>query len=191
MSARIRLAAAALGTVCAAAPAGARAQTVTPSTTTQAASPLLLYNPPGSSYYARLDTIGTAVPVSGSSARIFHALRSVYADLKIPLTLVDSANGWLGTLQLVRTYTLGPMRLSRALDCGSEMTGPVADDSRVELAVVTFVLPEGPENSSLRTAVVASSQSLNGEQRDRVQCSTTGYLEEWIRGRVLLRAARP
>ena len=53
----------------------------------------------------------------GGRAQAFHALRSVYAQLQVPLTLVDSASGWLGTLRLIRTYTLGPMRLSRALDC--------------------------------------------------------------------------
>ena len=178
-----------LGAVLAAGPV-ALAQGSTASTTTQAAASLMLFNPPGSSFYARLDTIGHAVTVAGKRADVFHALRSVYADLQIPLTLVDSANGWLGTLRLVRTYTLGPMRLSRALDCGSEMTGPVADDSRVELAVVTFTLPEGANATSVRTAVVASSQSIGGEQRDRVQCSTTGYLEEWIRGRLLERRVR-
>ena len=185
---RLALAAALLPLALAAAPA--RAQTSSASTTTQAAAPLMLFNPPGTSYYASLDTIGTAVTVRGARAQAFHALRSVYAELQVPLTLEDSASGWLGTLHLIRTYTLGTMRLSRALDCGSEMTGPVADDARIELALVTFVRAVGADSVAVRTALVASSRSVTGEQRDRVQCSTKGYLEDWIRGRLLERAAR-
>ncbi len=169
------------------APAQAPAS-ATPSTAVQSVP---MYTFPGNTMYARLDTVGTAITIAGPRERAFHALRSVYAALQVPVTDADSAAGWLGNLRLIRTYALGPMALSSALDCGTGMSGPVADEARVQLAVVTFLLPAGADATSVRTALVAQSQSLEGAQSDRVLCSTKGYLEDWIRSRLRAALQRP
>ncbi len=172
--------------------AAARAQTpATAPAPTTAMQSVPLYNFPGNTMYARLDTIGTAVTVAGPKAQAFHALRGVYAELQVPVADADSAAGWLGALHLTRTYSLGRMRMSSALDCGSGMSGPVADDARIQMALVTFVVPAGADSTSVRTAVVAQSQSLGGEQSDRVLCNTKGYLEDWIVQRLRRQLARP
>ncbi len=173
-----------------AAPARAQAPATQPAPTTAMQS-VPLYNFPGNTMYARLDTIGTAVTVTGPKAQVFHALRAVYGELQVPVMDADSAAGWLGALHLTRTYALGRMRMSSALDCGSGMSGPVADDARIQMALVTFVAPAGADSSSVRTAVVAQSQSLGGAASDRVLCNTKGYLEDWIVQRVRRQLARP
>ncbi len=162
-----------------------------PITPTTAVQPVPLYNFPGNTMYARLDTIGTAVTVAAPKAQVFHALRAVYGELQVPVADADSAAGWLGALHLTRTYSLGRLRMSSALDCGSGMSGPVADDARIQMALVTFVVPAGADSSSVRTAVVAQSQSIGGERSDRVLCNTKGYLEDWIVGRLRRQLARP
>ncbi len=157
----------------------------TASTTTQQASSLPLYTYPGFTLHVSLDTIGRAVAVATPRALAFRSLRAVYAELKVPLTDVDSAAGWLGTLRLIRTQSLGRFPLSRLLDCGRGMNGPVADNARVQMALVSFVSARAEDSASVRTALVASAQSLDGASGDRAVCSSTGFLESWMRVRLL------
>ncbi len=177
-----RLAALVIALSLAARPAPAQS---TASTTTQQASSLPLYTYPGFTFHVSLDTVGRAAAGAAPRAAAFRALRAVYAELKVPRTDVDSVAGGLGTLRLIRTQSLGSYPLSRLLDCGRGMSGPVADNARVQMALVTFVAAGGADSTSVRTALVASAQSLDGASGDRAVCSSTGFLESWMRERLL------
>jgi hypothetical protein len=164
---------------------------VTASTTTPAGNALPLYTYPGFTFHVSLDTVGVPVTMALPPALAFSALRYAYADLHVPLTLDDSAAGWLGTLHLIRTQSLGTLWLSQVVDCGVGMTGPIADNARVQLAIVSFV-GRGTSDSTatVRTALLASAQSLGGQSSDRVLCTSRGALEAWIRSRITARTGR-
>ncbi len=132
-----------------------------------------------------LDSVGRPVNIATSPSGAFMALTVAYAELQIPLTLVDSARGTLGTLRLVRTQSLAGAPLSRLIDCGSSMSGPFADNARVALAIVSFLTPGSRDSISLRTAVVGLAESIDGTSREPVLCSSTGFLESRIRRAVI------
>ena len=113
-------------------------------------------------------------------AAVLFAARAVLEDLGVPAAFSDAPRGLLGNAQLVATRRLGRYRLSQIVDCGTNLNGPIADQSRVRMAVMVIVDSLGPSESEYRVALAAGSQSLEGATRPPLACSTTGILEENI-----------
>src|SRR5215813_2816507 len=82
---------------------------------------------PGELTQVLSDTMGTPYDVPFPVARVYQALLSVYAELKIPMEVKDSVAGQLGSQMFYRQNSLGGKQISTYLSCGDSITGPNAD----------------------------------------------------------------
>ena len=81
----------------------------------------------------------------------------------------------------------GNEALSSYLNCGESFTGPVANNYRIYISLISVVRPDGKGASELETAFSAQAQNMEGTSADRIACGSTGRLEERIRKTVLLK----
>jgi hypothetical protein len=128
-----------------------------------------------------LDTLGVPSKVAGTPAAVFSRLRALYRQLGVRTEVDDSARGRIGSLEIRRTQSFAGGWLSRIVECGAGATGPVADNARVTLSIVTFVGPAGGDSTTVRTGLVAYAQSTDGSTRESMPCSSRGYVEMWLR----------
>jgi hypothetical protein len=82
---------------------------------------------------------------------------------------------------------LGNESMSAYLNCGESFTGPVANNYRIYISLMSIVRPDGKGASELETAFSAQAQNMEGTSGDRIACGSTGRLEERIRKSVLLK----
>ena len=110
-----------------------------------------------------------------SADRLWSALPGAYAELGVPLTVVDSAAHSLGS-QAVSRRPVGGLRLSRILECGTGSYGPNAERYTVQLTVLSAVQPVDAKRSVLITRVggTAAPNGLNSS----VKCESNGALED-------------
>ncbi len=111
------------------------------------------------------------------AANAWAALPQAYASLGLE-TVVHAAVRAVTSQSNVRR-TLGGVRLSRMLDCGSAMGSPRADNYTISLFVETRVDSLGPAETVLRTRVQATGHDISVNSHS-VQCSTSGHLEREI-----------
>jgi hypothetical protein len=124
-----------------------------------------------------------SLPVAQS--RAFEALRGVYAELGVPPSMDDAANGRVGNTNFFKSRKFGNEAMSSYLNCGNSITGSAADNYRIYISLVSVVRPDGANASELETAFTAFAQNMEGTAGDRIACGTTGRLEERIRQSVL------
>jgi hypothetical protein len=90
---------------------------------------------------------------------------------------VDAAQRTASTTDLQVRRQLARKPLSQYLDCGSNLTGLIANSYRVSLNVSSTLTPGPQGGSTLQTSVSASATSPQGASSAPVSCSTTGRLE--------------
>ena len=122
------------------------------------------------------DTSGVPIEYDVRPGLVYDAVRKVYAELKIPLTLDDSTTGEIGNLKFYRTGSLGGSQLSSYVSCGSGVTGPYADQYRVYMALRSIVAPAG-SGSRLRTVLFAAAMDVSQGARQAMPCESNGRLE--------------
>ncbi len=118
--------------------------------------------------------------VEATPAEAFAALRAVYTELKIPRSVADSANGQIGTLRLVRTFTIGDERMSAYLNCGAGLTGANADSWRITMGIASFVRTASDGKTTVATGLVAQAEDMGGASKEPVMCGSSGLLEARI-----------
>ena len=126
-------------------------------------------------------------PIAAPPSRAFEAVKKVYDELGIPPGTNDPANGRYGNSDFWKSRRLGNESLSAYLNCGETFTGPVANNYRIYISLVSIVRPDGKGASELETAFSAQAQNMEGTSADRIACGSTGRLEEHIRKSVLLK----
>jgi len=135
----------------------------------------------------------TSVPVNSKAAipappsRVFDALKSVYEDLGVPPGTHDPATGRIGNTDFWKSRQFANEPMSTFLSCGESLTGPVANNYRIYMSLVSMVHPDGKGASEVETAFSAQAQNMEGTSGDRIACGTTGKLEERIRKALLLK----
>ena len=123
------------------------------------------------------DTMGATFEVPAAAARAFAAMDSVFGDLKVPTGVRDPAVLQVGNLEYVKRGSFAGRRMSAWLDCGSNMSGPRADNYRIELGMVAFITAVGRESSIMRMAVIGTALDVGEAARPTIPCYTTGALE--------------
>ncbi len=119
---------------------------------------------------------------------VYKAVARVYSDLEIPVTLQDATEGVVAA-EGFRLTRIDGRRPNRWVDCGTDIAGPVANDSYVTATVATFVETQASGGTAVHTQVEASAQrrdSATGE----LHCTTTGRLEALILERIQTRLPR-
>src|SRR5258706_3623815 len=97
---------------------------------------------PGQLTQVLSDTMGTPYDVPFPLAGVHHALLGVYAELKIPTEVKDSAVGQIGSQMFYRQDTVGRRQISSYLSCGDGITRRNADYYRVYMNISAILEPQ-------------------------------------------------
>jgi hypothetical protein len=125
----------------------------------------------------RPDYVGAFV-VKDARDRLWSQLPAVYTELGLPAPVMDESIWTVEVRNHTATRRIGDIRMSQILDCGSDMTGQLADTHRIRLSVRTWLEPAGGENTEVRTRVDALASSM--ERSATFSCSSRGELEARI-----------
>lgn len=123
---------------------------------------------------------GATYTVDVPPERAISVLAAVYQEMEIPVTLRDPATRSLGNPELAGRRRLAGRPLSAYLDCGHTLTGPVADNYRVQLSVITSLQPAEGGKTRVVTRVGGQARSNEGASGHPVTCTSRGRLEEQI-----------
>jgi hypothetical protein len=121
------------------------------------------------------------VPVKGSPADAMTALTQIYGQLKIPIGIMNTGAGQIGTQNLrVPSHRIGTRMLSDYLNCGQEsMTGSRADLDDVTITTMTTVRQDRDSTTVVGTQVSGWARPT-GTSSNGVDCQSTGELERTI-----------
>ena len=123
----------------------------------------------------------------GSPGEVWPALQAAYEELELEVTASDPGTGTLAARQN-RMRSLGGERNSRWVDCGDDLTGPVADKSYVTFDVVSQLTRASATSTQLVVQVQARGRRRDNASGELI-CSSTGALEAEIHERVGRRMA--
>jgi hypothetical protein len=137
----------------------------------------------------RREALVARAVLDGTRRQVFNAIPDAFADVGLPLPLMDQGR-WTGAVQEHRAMgRLGRDRLSRFLECGMGATGPNADTRRIQLSVYVLVQPtRGDSETPVQIRVDAVAHSTEGTAATPMTCSSQGVLEQAIANALQLRA---
>jgi hypothetical protein len=130
------------------------------------------------------DVGGTTHRISATPDKVWAVLPTVYQGLGITVGTSLPDYMTIGNSKLELNRTLGGQPLSSFVSCGYGPNGaPIADSYRVNMAVVTTVVPVAGGAAQVETRVqgTATNRAVSGAS---VTCATTGRLEGLIAERV-------
>lgn len=120
--------------------------------------------------------------VDASLDAVWPALGAVYEALELNVTSRSRPDGFVAA-EGFRMARIDGRRPSRWVDCGVDITGPVADDAFVTATVATFLEADPTGGTVVRTQVDASARRRDSATGD-LHCSPTGRLEALILERI-------
>lgn len=105
-------------------------------------------------------------------------LGHTYDQLGIPIEYADPAANGIGNPGY-SARRIGGDRMAAFLDCGSDFSGPLANQHEITLTVVTTLAPAGPESTEVTTLVDAwgKPRAVSGNP---IHCVSKGVLERRI-----------
>ena len=130
-------------------------------------------------------------PVPAAPNRVFDAVKAVYDEIGVPVGTHDPTTGRIGNLDFWKLRRFANEPMSTFIHCGESFTGPVANNYRIYMSLMSIVRPDGKGAAELETAFTAQAQNMEGSSSDRIACGTTGRLEERIKKAVLLKIGQP
>jgi hypothetical protein len=132
-----------------------------------------------SGYDVRISDDGRSASVTLRAApeAAWTGLLAAYKKLGIPLTSTDAASRTVSNTSFNVRRRLADQPLSRYLDCGTNLSGVIANSYRVELSVSSSLTPATGGETMLETRVSASAVSPQGASSAPVRCVSTGRLE--------------
>jgi hypothetical protein len=132
----------------------------------------------------RLDPRAVWTKVAAAPDETYAAARTVFEQIKMPLTAWDSTHRVMYQKGINTTRTIMGNRMSWALTCGQGFSGDNADSYRINMAYAVFIEPTVDNQSRLGIALVAGAQSLEGAFKPAFPCGSTGLFESHIAMRV-------
>jgi hypothetical protein len=111
------------------------------------------------------------------SARVFSALAAVYADLKVPIPVRDSANLIVGNEKFSLRGDLGGKSLGIYLECGSDVNGVWAEIYPISTSLISLLTPMPADSVELRTVLFATAVNIPKPIPTK-DCRSTGELEK-------------
>src|SRR5262249_45358876 len=91
-------------------------------------------------------------PIPAAPSRTFEAVKAVYEELGIPAGTHDPASGRFGNTDFYKSRKLANDAMSTFINCGESFTGPVANNYRIFISLLSQVRPDGKGASELQTA---------------------------------------
>jgi hypothetical protein len=125
-----------------------------------------------------------AATVAAPPAAVWLAVKKVYLEIEIPVTVENPSARQIGNPNFNKTRTLAGKPMTEWVDCGNGMTGPKAASYRMYISLLTDVIPDGQGGTRVQTTFVPMGQDMMGNSTDRISCGTTGRFEAFFLERV-------
>jgi hypothetical protein len=135
--------------------------------------------------------IAASATIAAPPAVVWLAVKKVYADLDIPITLENPAAHQIGNQSFIKTRRMAGESMTYWVDCGSGMTGQKAASYRIYGLSLTDVLPDPGGGTKLQTTFSATGQDVEQGSSDRIACGTTGRFEQMVLARVKATVGKP
>jgi hypothetical protein len=159
--------------VCGCASAGTSSETSN-STPKQAA----IYSSPETGLLLAERPRASVATIAAAPAAVWFAVKKVYADWEIPLTVENTSTHQIGNQNFYKARQIGGKSMTDFVDCGSGMTGPKAASYRIYISLLTDVTTDGKGGTTVHVTFVPMGQDVAGGSSDRIPCGTTGRLEQ-------------
>lgn len=130
-----------------------------------------------------VDDYTQAAPIPGTPEDSFPVLLTLYEQMELGPGRVEPSTFEVGHPALTVSRRIDGERMSRLFNCGSNMTGPLADQSRLTLTLTSQLTSEG-DQTMLRTRIEAYAVPNDGAG-NRINCTSNGRLEERIHSRLV------
>lgn len=91
-----------------------------------------------------------AIQVDAPPLAVWAAVKKVYSEFGIPVTLENASGHQLGNPSFIKTRQVGSEPMPSLVNCGNGMTGPNAASFRMTLSLLTDVNPDGKGGRSCR-----------------------------------------
>ena len=125
-----------------------------------------------------IEDVSSPFELAAPAGKSYPAVKAALAELKVQLSVDDSAGGLLGNTKLVGMGSFLGYRLSRLLDCGDGATGPVADSYRLAIVFLVLLDPIDGARTKMRVGFIAGGQDISGTSKIAVTCGSRGTIEE-------------
>jgi len=116
--------------------------------------------------------------IAAPPAAVWFAVKKVYADWDIPVTVDNPSAHQVGNQNFFKTHQIAGRSMTEFVDCGSGMTGAKAATYRIYISLLTDVLTDGKGGTKVQVTFVPMGQDVAGGSSDRIPCGTTGRLEQ-------------
>lgn len=126
----------------------------------------------------------TAMTVAATASNVWLAVKAVYAELEVPITVENVGAHQLGNANFNRSRAIAGQPMSQLVDCGSGMTGPKAMSYRIYISLLTQVTPNANGTTTVQTTFVPMGQDVSAGSSDRIPCGSTGRFEQLFLDRV-------
>ena len=131
------------------------------------------------------------ISVAAPASNVWLAIKAVYAEMDIPVTVDNPAMHQLGNQNFFRSRTLGGQPMTQFVDCGSGMTGPKAMSYRIYISLLTQVVGNANGTTTVQTTFVPMGQDVSAGSSDRIPCGSTGRFEQLFLDRVKATLGKP
>jgi hypothetical protein len=118
--------------------------------------------------------------VAAAPAAVWFAVKKVYADWEIPVTVENPSTHQIGNQNFYKSRQIGGKSMTDYVDCGTGMTGPKAASYRIYISLLTDVVTDGKGGTTVHVTFVPMGQDVAGGSTDRIPCGTTGRLEQFM-----------
>ena len=132
-----------------------------------------------------------ATTIAAPAAQVWLAVKKVYADLDIPVTVENPSAHQIGNANFYKTRQVGGHAMPEFVDCGSSMTGPKASTYRIYMSLLTDVMTDGNGGAKIQTTFVPMGQDVSGGSADRIPCGSTGRFEAFVLYKVKAELGKP
>jgi hypothetical protein len=113
--------------------------------------------------------------------RVWTALQLGYAALGIQPTVSDRGAGRYGNEGFIAPRRMLDHSLGEFFTCGTGLGGPLIDQGRLYVYMVTTLTPSANGATTGATHLTARLQRNEGTSAEPIRCGSTGQLEEALR----------
>ncbi|MBX6364441.1 MAG: hypothetical protein IRZ00_11285 [Gemmatimonadetes bacterium] len=164
-------------------------------------APAALETPPAPPAQVTYTGTTTEVRLSGDNTPVstvvdapldetWRAALSTFAAFGFKPDQLDPSQHQVATQGHRARRTLNGVRLSELFDCGSTITGNVADSHMLRMSVELGVAAAGARSSSVATRVNAVAYPVEGTSTEPMRCGSKGTLEKRILEEIKARAVK-
>jgi hypothetical protein len=156
-----------------------------------ASTPVAIYTSPETGTLFADRPNASAVTIAAEPTAVWAAVKKVYGDLEIPVTVENRATHQIGNSNIVKSRQMAGSLMTAWLNCGGGVTGDKANEFRIYASLLTEVVPDANAGTSLRTILAATARDVEGGTTSRIACTSTGRLEQTVLDRVKSALVKP